>query len=134
MPKDPTKNIFQYKIRGGHLNEFEFQQNQGDVTEQKGRPWEKQNFDPNAKTPESVVAESGKGRQKTAGKQAKPAAAGATKKAAKATKKTAKKAPKKAAKKAAAATKKPAARKSASKKSTGRKAGTTGRGKKATKK
>ena len=51
MPKDPTKNIFQYKIRGGHLNEFEFQQNQGQVTEQHDRPWEKDNFDPNAALP-----------------------------------------------------------------------------------
>ena len=51
MPKDPTKNIFQYKIRGGHLNEFEFQQNQGQVKEQNDRPWEKENFDPNAALP-----------------------------------------------------------------------------------
>lgn len=28
MPKDPTKNVDRYKIRGGTLNEFEFDQNQ----------------------------------------------------------------------------------------------------------
>ena len=26
MPKDPTKNVDRYKVRGGTLNEFEFQQ------------------------------------------------------------------------------------------------------------
>lgn len=26
MPKDPTKNVDRYKVRGGALNEFEFQQ------------------------------------------------------------------------------------------------------------
>jgi hypothetical protein len=123
MPKDPTKNIFQYKIRGGHLNEFEFQQNQGDVTQQQGRPWEKENFDPNARMPGQAVKESGKGRAKTAGKQAKPAAAGAAKKQpAKTTRKAAKK-------KAAKTT-----RKSASKKSSGRRAAPAGRAKKATRK
>ena len=128
MPKDPTKNIFQYKIRGGHLNEFEFQQNQGDVTEQKGRPWEKQNFDPNAQAPEAVLKDDGKGRKKTAGKQGKSAAAGATRKQpAKATKK-------KAQKKAAKATKKSSPKKSATKKAAGRKASATGRAKRVTKK
>ena len=29
MPKDATKNIDRYKVRGGQLNEFEFHQNQG---------------------------------------------------------------------------------------------------------
>ena len=26
MPKDPTKNVDRYKVRGGHLNEYEYQQ------------------------------------------------------------------------------------------------------------
>jgi hypothetical protein len=26
MPKDASKNVDRYKVRGGHLNEFEFQQ------------------------------------------------------------------------------------------------------------
>ena len=33
MPKDAKKNIDRYKIRGGDLNEFEFNQNQGRVKE-----------------------------------------------------------------------------------------------------
>jgi hypothetical protein len=35
MPKDPTKNVDRYKIRGGHLNAFEFHQNQGAVSQQQ---------------------------------------------------------------------------------------------------
>ena len=34
MPKDATKNIDRYKIRGGQLNEFDFHQNQEDYAEQ----------------------------------------------------------------------------------------------------
>ncbi|MDQ3012096.1 MAG: hypothetical protein M3X11_15485, partial [Acidobacteriota bacterium] len=33
MPKDPTKNIDRYKIRGGQLNDFEFNQGHGAVSE-----------------------------------------------------------------------------------------------------
>ena len=35
MPKDPTKNIDRYKIRGGTLNEYEFAENQEAYAEQK---------------------------------------------------------------------------------------------------
>jgi hypothetical protein len=35
MPKDPTKNVDRYKIRGGTLNEFELDQNQEAYEEQK---------------------------------------------------------------------------------------------------
>ena len=35
MPKDATKNIDRYKIRGGTLNEFEFAENQEKFAEQK---------------------------------------------------------------------------------------------------
>lgn len=31
MPKDAKKNVDRYKVAGGHLNEFEFHQNQGRV-------------------------------------------------------------------------------------------------------
>ena len=34
MPKDATKNIDRYKIRGGQLNEFDFHQNQEQFAEQ----------------------------------------------------------------------------------------------------
>jgi hypothetical protein len=37
MPKDATKNVDRYKVQGGHLNEFDFQQNQGQVKE-SGKP------------------------------------------------------------------------------------------------
>lgn len=37
MPKDPTKNVDRYKIRGGTLNEFEFDQNQEAFEEQKSK-------------------------------------------------------------------------------------------------
>ena len=35
MPKDPTKNVDRYKIRGGQLNEFEYTENQGELAGQK---------------------------------------------------------------------------------------------------
>ena len=35
MPKDATKNIDRYKIRGGQLNEFDFHQNQEAYAEQQ---------------------------------------------------------------------------------------------------
>ena len=35
MPKDATKNIDRYKIRGGQLNEFDFHQNQEDLAEKQ---------------------------------------------------------------------------------------------------
>jgi hypothetical protein len=37
MPKDPTENIGRYKIRGGHLNEYEFHENQEALVEQQTR-------------------------------------------------------------------------------------------------
>ena len=39
MPKDPTKNVDRYKIRGGTINEYEYHENQGAAKEsepQKG--------------------------------------------------------------------------------------------------
>jgi hypothetical protein len=35
MPKDATKNIDRYKIRGGQLNEFEYTENQRALAEKK---------------------------------------------------------------------------------------------------
>jgi hypothetical protein len=35
MPKDPTKNVDRYKIRGGDINEFEYDQNQQAFADQK---------------------------------------------------------------------------------------------------
>ena len=35
MPKDATKNVDRYKIRGGDINEFEFHKNQEQVVATK---------------------------------------------------------------------------------------------------
>jgi hypothetical protein len=35
MPKDPTRNVQRYKIEGGHLNEFEFHQNQAAIHDEQ---------------------------------------------------------------------------------------------------
>jgi hypothetical protein len=122
MPKDPTKNIFQYKIRGGHLNEFEYQQNQGQVKEQHDRPWEKENFDANAELPGHDPSSAS---PKAQAKHPRSASVAAKQPAKASSKKAVKKATKKAVKKSAKTT-----RKTAAKKSTSRKASTTGRAKK----
>ena len=36
MPKDATKNVDRYKIRGGDINEFEFHKNQEQYLATKG--------------------------------------------------------------------------------------------------
>jgi hypothetical protein len=41
MPKDPTRNIPNYKIGGDHLNEFEFEQNKGHLTGEEKPPQNK---------------------------------------------------------------------------------------------
>ena len=40
MPKDATKNVDRYKVRGGHLNEHEFENQKG--AEKKNRELPKQ--------------------------------------------------------------------------------------------
>jgi hypothetical protein len=37
MPKDPTKNVDRYKVRGGDINEFEYDQNQEAFAEPKAK-------------------------------------------------------------------------------------------------
>lgn len=39
MPKDATRNIDRYKVRGGHLNAFDFHRNQGAVSLQEHGDW-----------------------------------------------------------------------------------------------
>lgn len=34
MPKDATKNVDRYKVRGGQLNEFDYSRNQEEFAEQ----------------------------------------------------------------------------------------------------
>ena len=38
MPKDATKNIDRYRVRGGELNEFDFHHNQEQFAEQPKKP------------------------------------------------------------------------------------------------
>ncbi|HET9789446.1 MAG TPA: hypothetical protein VFP47_20090, partial [Pyrinomonadaceae bacterium] len=91
MPKDATKNIDRYKIRGGQLNEFDFQQNQEQFAEQPstrgtslipGTP-------PEARV-EGLrpVVKSAPAKKSVPAKKSAVKAAKASKKAAKATKKT----------------------------------------------
>jgi hypothetical protein len=99
MPKDATKNIDRYKIRGGQLNEFEYTQNQKAVAEKKPNGGAKL-------IPGTPPEEAGDGLQPTV-KATAP----------KSTKSTAKKAAKKARSSTKGATaKKLAARKAAAKK------------------
>ena len=37
MPKDPSRNVDRYKIRGGHLNEFDFHKQQEEFAEQRAK-------------------------------------------------------------------------------------------------
>jgi hypothetical protein len=47
MPKDATKNVDRYKIGGGHLNEYEFEQDK--TAEKKQKPIDKKPQKPAAK-------------------------------------------------------------------------------------
>ena len=37
MPKDPTKNVDRYKIRGGVLNEYEYHENQQELAQNESK-------------------------------------------------------------------------------------------------
>ena len=37
MPKDATKNVDRYKVRGGQLNEFDFAKNQEEFAEKESK-------------------------------------------------------------------------------------------------
>lgn len=37
MPKDPKKNIDRFKVRGGEINEYDFEQNQEELAEEMKR-------------------------------------------------------------------------------------------------
>ena len=99
MPKDATKNVDRYKIRGGQLNEFEYAENQKALAGKKEKNQAKL-------IPGTPPEEAGDGLQPT------------VKAAAKSTKGTAKKAAKKTGGSATrgATAKKLAARKAAAKK------------------
>lgn len=83
MPKDPTKNVDRYKIRGGQLNEFEYTENQGALAGQKpksqGRlipgtpPEERENLEPQGtkKTSKKRATKAAKATKSTKSKSTK---------------------------------------------------------------
>src|SRR6185503_19664909 len=107
MPKDPTKNIANYKVDGGELNEYEFQQNQEELAEQHHRDLE--NIIPGT-APEEHVPQVIEEVKLVVEERAEAAAKKSSRKASKASGK--KKAAKKAEKKVAAKSTKKASRKS----------------------
>lgn len=112
MPKDATKNIDRYKIRGGQLNEFDFHQNQQQFAEQTATRGT--NLIPGTAPEER--AEGLRPAVKKAPVKKAPAKKSAVKAAKAAKKKAAKGTKKKAAPRQGATAKKLAARKAAKKK------------------
>ena len=86
MPKDATKNVDRYKIRGGQLNEFDFHRNQEDFAAQQNT--EATNLIPG--TPPEVRGKAAKPAAKKTQKQATKKAAKATNAAKATTKKSTK--------------------------------------------
>ena len=149
MAKDPTKNIPNYKIKGGHLNEFDFHRHQAEMANEQREQMERfQQHEPipeeqsetnlNAEKAEVTTASTDQAKSKegkAAKKKAKKAAKKTTKKSAKkAEKKAAKKAAKKATKKAAKKSTKKAVKKATTKKSSTKKGTKKSAKKKAAKK
>ena len=106
MPKDPTKNVDRYKIRGGVINEYEYHENQQALAHDEPKGDGK--LIPGTPPEEKVATKVSKPQKGTSTK---------TKKAATSVKKAAKKATKKATKNTTrgASAKKLAARKAAKK-------------------
>ena len=77
MPKDATKNVDRYKIRGGQLNEFDFHQNQEEYVKEKSLTGKQ--LIPGAKAIETVSTKATKTAAKsTKTAKAKKAPVGAT--------------------------------------------------------
>lgn len=72
MPKDATKNVDRYKIRGGRLNEFEFTENQERFSEPKGKNGGKliPGTPPEKKTKKAAVSARGASAKKLAARKA----------------------------------------------------------------
>jgi len=103
MPKDPTKNVDRYKVRGGVINEYEYHENQQALAQNEPKGDGK--LIPGTPPEEKVATKVSKPQKTTSSTK--------TKKAAKSTKKAAKKATKNTMRGASA--KKLAARKAARK-------------------
>ena len=63
MPKDATKNVDRYKVRGGQLNEFDFARNQEQFAEQDTKITEATKTTKGAKSPRANKAGSAKKRK-----------------------------------------------------------------------
>ena len=111
MPKDPTKNVDRYKVRGGQLNEFEYTENQGALAGQK--PKSQAKLIPGT-PPEERDGREAQGTKKAAKKRATKAAKATKSTKSKSTKSKSKKSAKTVATRGASA-KKLAARKAAKK-------------------
>jgi len=78
MPKDAKKNVDRYKVAGGHLNEFEFHQNQGQMRESASTPkaTARKSASPSNRATASKTASSKTASSKTAAgkRSAKPVA------------------------------------------------------------
>jgi hypothetical protein len=77
MPKDATKNVDRYKVRGGQLNEFEYSENQKALVGKKAKTEAKliPGTPPEEATPglQPIVKATGKARKSTkATKKASP--------------------------------------------------------------
>jgi hypothetical protein len=115
MPKDATKNVDRYKIRGGQLNEFDFNRNQEQFAEQQTKKATKETLFPkttNVSTATNVTNATKAIKAAKATKSSKPAKGATVKLAAR---KTGKKAAQKTSKKPAGKISKKAARKTSKK-------------------
>src|SRR5688500_17984927 len=63
MPKDPTRNINQYKIEGGQLNEFEFNRNQGEISREEQERFERQEEERHGRAEDSPPAPKSEGER-----------------------------------------------------------------------
>ena len=57
MPRDPKRNIQNYQLKGGHLNEFEFQKNQSKLAEESELPFSDEINKPDLASPTKRIAE-----------------------------------------------------------------------------
>jgi hypothetical protein len=71
MPKDATKNVDRYKVRGGQINEFDFHRNQEQFAEQKDKSPLATKSTKGTKKAARGSTKSATAKKRTAGKAAK---------------------------------------------------------------
>jgi hypothetical protein len=57
VPKDPKRNIQNYQLQGGHLNEFEFQKSQSEMAQNSELPFIDETDEPNVPQAMERIAE-----------------------------------------------------------------------------